>query len=261
MSAARYITLSSKNPYHYNRINNIYIPTISYTQYVRVTVVKLCTMCQFRTLRKDDYITFKVGETNTSVLFDDFGTLAPSDVCEVFNKYIGEKEIPITCETDQCHRIRFCSENPFEIVNASYNVKLITGLYSYSDEQFPMKSQTVESSDPSESNVIQINAVGFGTSTPVLYLVSNMGVPINRADMNDFVNIQSAQVCLDIANSFTESTPIQAYNNGYSRVLPACQLSSAYFILVDANMHEIDLLCPMYLTISIEPVSSQWDSE
>lgn len=261
MSATRYITISSKNSNHYNRINNIYIPTISHTQYVRISVVKLCTMCQFRTLRKDDYITFAIDDKNVSVTFDDFGTLAPSDVCEVFNKYITEKEIPIECSTDQCHRIRFTSEKPFEIINASYNAKLISGLYSYSDEQFPMKSQIVEKAEPTESNVIQLNAVGFGTSTPVLYLVSNMGVPINRASMDDFVNIQSAQVCLDIANSFTESTPIQAYNNGYSRILPACQLSSAYFILVDANMHEIDLLCPMYLTISVEPVSSQWDSE
>ena len=72
---------------------------------------------------------------------------------------------------------------------------------------------------------------------------------------DDIVNIQSCNTVLRINNSFSPNIPIVAGGNGITSIVPSGSVSGAVFILVDANMHQIDLLNPMYITLILEPIS------
>ena len=92
-------------------------------------------------------------------------------------------------------------------------------------------------------------------STPVLNLVSNIGDPSLRDNSDDSVNIQSCNTVLRINNSFSPNVPIIAGGDGSSSIVPSGYVSGAVFILVDANMKQVDLLNPMYISLTLEPLS------
>ena len=102
---------------------------------------------------------------------------------------------------------------------------------------------------------LQINSVGMYLSTPVLNLVSNIGDPSLRNNSADSVNIQSCNTVLRINNSFSPNVPIIAGGDGSSSIVPSGYVSGAVFILVDANMKQVDLLNPMYISLTFEPLS------
>ena len=56
-------------------------------------------------------------------------------------------------------------------------------------------------------------------------------------------------------NSFTASMPIIASNSEFSKVTLSSDLTDFEIILVDANLHEVELLNPMYITINITDAS------
>ena len=56
-------------------------------------------------------------------------------------------------------------------------------------------------------------------------------------------------------NSFSANIPIVAGGNNITSIIPSGYVSGAVFILVDANMHQVDLLNPMYITLTLEPLS------
>ena len=55
-----------------------------------------------------------------------------------------------------------------------------------------------------------------------------------------------------INNSFTANYPVVNSNIEFSSYLPVYSLSNIEFRLVDANLHDIKLLCPMYLSATVE---------
>ena len=57
-----------------------------------------------------------------------------------------------------------------------------------------------------------------------------------------------------INNAFSANFPIVAGNSDFETVIKSNDLSFVEFYLVDANLHEINLLCPLYLTIHVQPV-------
>ena len=57
-----------------------------------------------------------------------------------------------------------------------------------------------------------------------------------------------------INNAFSANFPIVDGNSDFETVIKSNDLSFVEFYLVDANLHEINLLCPLYLTIHVQPL-------
>ena len=97
------------------------------------------------------------------------------------------------------------------------------------------------------------DTVGYMLSTPILYLLTNVGSHVFYNDIKNDKNIQCGMVCMCLNNSWSSSFPIIA---SQGEIVTKCALnttSDVYFILVDANMREVKLLNPMYITVSIRP--------
>lgn len=194
-----------------------------------------------------------VGTTTFIVYFDDYTNLNVETFAELLNSKMRE-QYGIIVGVDNCHRLYFISTSSFYFNNVSYNVKLLLGLYSVKDED--IKAEKIRSEQISENlHKLQINSVGYFLSTPILNLVSNIGDPSLRNNSDDIVNIQSCNTVLRINNSFSPNIPIVAAGNNYTSVIPSGCVSGAVFILVDANMHQVDLLNPMYITLTLEPIT------
>ena len=102
-------------------------------------------------------------------------------------------------------------------------------------------------------DIITSDTVGYFLSTPILYLLTNIGSHVFYNDIKNDKNIQCGMVCMCLNNSWSSSFPIIAQQG---EIITKCALnntSDVYFILVDANMREVKLLNPMYITVSIRP--------
>ena len=75
--------------------------------------------------------------------------------------------------------------------------------------------------------------------------------------MKDQKKLQCGTVCMCLNNSYSASYPIIAQQG---EIITRCAInatSDLFFILVDANMREIKLLNPMYITVQITPDEEQ----
>ena len=129
------------------------------------------------------------------------------------------------------------------ITNASYNVIQLLGIYN---QTLPILGE-----HKNGSWSLACSSVGNYLSTPILYLVSNIGKSSFR-NLNDAMNV--SKIILRINNAFSADYPIVVSNADFEVVINSNDLSCAQFTLVDANMHEIKLLSPMYITIAIHGV-------
>ena len=59
------------------------------------------------------------------------------------------------------------------------------------------------------------------------------------------------------SNSFSSSYPIVNSNIEFSSVIPVNSLSNIEFRLVDANMHDVKLLTPMYISLQTDSIDQQ----
>ena len=57
-----------------------------------------------------------------------------------------------------------------------------------------------------------------------------------------------------INNSFSANYPIVSGNSDFQTVIKSNDLTNLYFILVDANLKELTLLSPLYITIHVQPI-------
>ena len=194
-----------------------------------------------------------VGDHPFIVYFEDYTNLSAETFAELLNSKLQESHGVVT-RVDNCHRLYMTAPSSFKIDDVTYNVKLLLGLYSYKDED--IRAGKIRSEQITEdSHKLQFNSVGYYLSTPILNLVSNIGDPQLRNSSDDIVNIQSCSTVLRINNSFSSNIPIIASSSGMSSIIPSGYVSGAVFILVDANMHQVDLLNPMYITLTLEPAT------
>ena len=197
------------------------------------------------------------GNTPISIYFDDFTNLNAEIFAELLNTKLHDS-YGIMCGVDNCNRLYFTADELFWFNDVSYNVKLLLGLYSYKDEDIRAEKIRAELVAP-ETYLLQINSVGMYLSTPILNLVSNIADASFRNNSDDIINIQSCDTILRINNSFSPNIPIIAGGDGNASIIPSNYVSGAVFILVDANMRQVDLLNPMYITLTMEPLT-KYDS-
>ena len=96
-------------------------------------------------------------------------------------------------------------------------------------------------------------AVGYMLSTPILYLLTSVGAPVFFNEMQTQDKMQCGTISMVLNNSYSSSFPIVAQQNSIVTRTPLNFTSCITFTLVDANMREVKLLNPMYITVSVEP--------
>ena len=239
-------TVCSTDEERYNRINcNLTAPI---TKYANMTVTCLTTNCNIVVLNENDYIMingeqFSLNRDYTNLNSLTFVTLLNKKFDNVTDKkyYAG---------IDDAGRFSLLSNKRFRIDRMTYNFKLLTGFYNI--QSFPIYADY-----DGDTNLyfIKAESVGFTLSTPVLYLVSNVGMQSYR-NVNQN-NLTGAKIVMRLNNSFSSSSPIIVNNADFTTTILSNDLSSLEFTLVDAYMHEIKLLSPMYLSINIRAVKEE----
>ena len=247
-------TIASTDPEHFNRIR-VNFPLQSWT-YSNVTITSFVANCNMLILKKGDYITFNIDNTEYKLIIN-------SNICNINNaatfiatlpSISNSTEIPIEFNVNTDERITISSSKQFIIKELSYNMKIILGLYYNID--FPIISTFND-----DNYVYNIQAVGYYLSTPVLYLLSNLGGVnyFNRSD--ETYKIDANSISMRMLNSFTASMPIISSNSEFSKITLSTDLTDFEIILVDANLHEVEMLNPVYITISIANASESMTLE
>ena len=228
-------TITSTDPKHYNVMkSNLQLP---FGDYCRLTVTNLTTKATFVVLNENDYITIN----NVRYYFqDEYSEMTIDAVVSVLNELLIDAKI--TASNDNVGRLVLSSTTPFVISDMTYNVKMITGFYN---DSLPLSSN---------NNIIAASSAGFSLLTPILYLVSNLGAKC-------YDNIDELycdrKVLMRVSNSFSSSYPIVNSNMEFSSVIPVNSLSNIEFRLVDANMHDVKLLTPMYISVQTDSIDQQ----
>lgn len=255
-------TICSYDPEHYNRID-VNLPSPQ-TRNAKMIITSLTTKCSIVVLNNDDFIQITVirkekAEALRAKAADDvlaefkrfnytlnFKSSYTNLNVESFVELLKEQtsSIGIIPEIDYTGRIILTSKlYNFMITNASYNVIQLLGIYN---QTLPISGE-----HKNGSWSLACSSVGNYLSTPILYLVSNIGKSSFR-NLNDAMNV--SKIILRINNAFSADYPIVVSNADFEVVINSNDLSCAQFTLVDANMHEIKLLSPMYITIAIHGV-------
>ena len=252
-------TICSYDPEHYNRID-VNLPSPQ-TRNAKMIITSLTTKCSIVVLNNDDFIQITVIRKEKApfgaadeVLNEfkrfnytlNFKSSYTNLNVESFVELLKEQtsSIGIIPEIDYTGRIILTSKlYNFMITNASYNVIQLLGIYN---QTLPISGE-----HKNGSWSLACSSVGNYLSTPILYLVSNIGKSSFR-NLNDTMNV--SKIILRINNAFSADYPIVVSNADFEVDINSNDLSCAQFTLVDANMHEIKLLSPMYITIAIHGV-------
>ena len=124
------------------------------------------------------------------------------------------------------------------------------------EETQTIEKQIIEVKSPIElRTVYRFNApaVGYMLSTPILYLLTSVGAPVFFNEMQNEDKMQCGTISMVLNNSYSSSFPIVAQQNEIITRTPLNFTSNINFWLVDANMREIKLLNPLYITVRVEP--------
>ena len=111
--------------------------------------------------------------------------------------------------------------------------------------------------------VYKINApaVGYMLSTPILYLLTSIGTSVFFNEINNQDKLQSGTIAMVLNNSYSSSFPIVAQQAEIITRAPLNYTSNVYFWLVDANMQEVKLLNPLYITIQTYAQLTSYNTE
>jgi hypothetical protein len=166
-----------------------------------------------------------------------------------------KQNINITTTSDNAGRLTFVGGVPFKIRDMSYNIKLLTGFYSY-DVMFPLNCYAV--ADELNKYAITATSVGYLMSTPVLYLLSSLGSSsyINKHGSE----ITGVNIFAKINNTFSPRFPITSSYSELSILCSASSESDFKVQLVDANLIPIKILNPIYLSFTIEKILTEMNT-
>lgn len=237
-------TITSTDPEQYNVIRtNLQTP---FGEHCNLSVPILTTKATFVLLNTNDYIT--IGD-NKYYFDNEYGEISADGFAALLNEMLIDEEI--TVSVDSVGRLVFTAaasgpsdhaEHEFTISDMTYNAKMISGFYN---DTFPINS---------ENGIINARSVGFSLSTPILYLISNLGA---KCYDNVDENYCDRKVLMRVSNTFSSGYPIVSTNGEFSSIIPVNSLSNIEFRLVDGNMKDIKLLTPLYLSVMVESITDE----
>ena len=145
--------------------------------------------------------------------------------------------IDLVVDMDSTNRLVIYADKEFTIIEASYRVKLLLGLY---DTQLPISSVQKQLVMPS------VPYVSYGN---VLYLTA-------RTDFVSVLNKEDKEITWSIAYKINEllypGYPIQSKLPGQWSIISADQLNTLEFQLVDFRLQPVVLHAPLCITLEIE---------
>lgn len=240
-------TVNSTDFNHYNRIFCNIEPPI--TEYSTVAVTELTTKCSILVLSTYDYFTI-----NSKQYFfqNDYTDLNSESFAETVDDMIADDGY--YCELDSASRIHIFAANEFELGDMTYNCRLLFGL---TDIALPIVSKENPDIETDNKQEIFIPTVGFTLSTPVLYLLSNIGAKTFKTNENDASKQSGLKTAMRLNNSYSANYPIVSGNSDFESIVKSNDLTNCQFVLVDANLHEITLLSPLYITIRISGIEEE----
>lgn len=241
-------TVYSTDVNHYNRIKCSLMSPI--TKYSTMIVTCFTANCDIVVLNKDDYIMINKEKYS---LETDYTNLNKETLSGLLNELFGENsdlETVINTKVDEAGRFVFSSHSNFTINDMTYNFKLIMGFYNTT---FPITSDFYDEEENEYS--IRSNSSGFNLLTPILYLTSNIAMQSYR-NINAH-EVTGAKIVMRLDNSFSPGYPIVVNNADFETTIPSNDLSALELTLLDANMKEVQLLSPMYLSIHVRALPDE----
>ncbi|KAI5516885.1 hypothetical protein TVAGG3_0498330 [Trichomonas vaginalis G3] len=220
-------TITTKNPESYNSITtNLQSPQ---GRYCKLTLNTMTTKACFALLTPEDFIVVNGKKYSFE---DTYSDIPPTGFVDLFNTL----RTDVTCAATRAGFIMFGCPTEFTINDMSYNTKLISGFYY---QQFPITGK----------GVIQGMSIPLTLSTPILYIVSNLG---SKCYSNVDRNYYDQKILMRINNTFSAGLPIVHSNAEFSALVNSNTLANINLTLVDANFVPVKLLCPMYLSMTAE---------
>jgi hypothetical protein len=237
-------TINSTDPDHYNIIK-VKVPGYSNWTHGTLSVNSIVANCHIKVLTKEDYMTIEYEtDSHTYTIFIDIWhdytqVENATAIAVLINKIIVNTGFSVKVLKTGC--LSFTGPYDFKIIDCTYNLQMILGLY-YVDE-FPVES---------DNKVLNVKAVGFYVSTPILYLVSTLGDINVHNYITDSRGVDSNSVCMRIQNSFSPMMPLISSNADFVKNINVGDLSNLELRLVDANLHDVHLLSPMWVTFNLQ---------
>jgi hypothetical protein len=230
------------------------------SEQVTWTVSGLMSYCNLAILDTDDYITFEIiGFNSENVPIDVIYQLKMPRLYKTIDSaviaVITEELKTLTndtiqfLKTDQGFSQFIGVDTLFSITNMSYRMKLALGFYYVS--KWPLLSEANWNTGIEE---ITAKAIGYNLSTPMWYVLSNLGSPNQVSHEFNPYTSSNPPIVMRIMNSFVNEQPLSYNNSDFITTTQASSLSNIRCEVVDANMQPIRFLNPIYLTISVKGI-------
>ena len=249
--------LVSTNPDDYGTIR-FKSSVASLNSIVAYRISSLSTIASFSMTTPDDYMIIETTINNEPVEltlhFEEHGAFEQRELIYYLNTLFEgqlvslEDEPPIvfTILMDSTYRLIIGADKEFNIIDASYRVKLLFGLYHSS---LPLSSIQKQIKCPS---------VPMLSYADVLYLTS-------KTDFVSVVNIDNREetrsICYKVNEIIYPGVPISCKLPGSWSMIHTDSLGSLEFRLVDFNLQPIILHSPLFITIEIQNLNSMNQSE
>ena len=236
-------TEKSTDPNNYSVIHsNLRTP---FTQYSTLVIDSLTTNACFEVLNADDYIkfieTYNGNDNEFTISFNEsYSDLNPSTISTLLDDLLNDAGSSIRTFVDNTSRIVFVNNYPFKIIDCSYRLKDVIGIY---DQTLPIDAII---SDGKYN--LQCLSVGNYLSTAILYLIGSIG---EKCFINNENKTTNRKILMRINNSYSANFPIIANNADFSVYALSNDFGDITFELVDARFNPIKLLSPMFLCGSI----------
>ena len=173
------------------------------------------------------------------------------DNCKlVLNEFLNKAGLQL--EADNSGRYVIIGEQPFTITYMTARLKYAIGLYYLKDLNI---SGTEIESDGKKYYGYRCMATHFEYLTPVWYVISNMGTPVQASTLTDRYTLLYPAINVRIINTFSYEHPLCINNVEYITVSQASSLSNLRFQIVDSDLNPIKFLTPLYITVAVEEVA------
>ena len=241
-------TFHSTDPDNYNEV---FCP-IFYSgvcKRVKWWVSEITSIHNIIVLNPDDYIKFEI-ENDLGVREEVIWHPEKryTDITSNFDLDFNDDEtVDIQIYRTELNTFKFESTHWFKIWDMSYNCKQVFGLYYLDKVEIEAPATEYDNLNNPVYFVIESKAVGYGNSTSVWFLISNLGQPNQITTHNNKWTNQITthnnkwtpkfpSVVMNIQNTFQDRCSISYNNADYQAVSPTSALSNLRVKLVDGNL-------------------------
>ena len=251
-------TFHSTDPDNYNEV---FCP-IFYSgvcKRVKWWVSEITSIHNIIVLNPDDYIKFEI-ENDLGVREEVIWHPEKryTDITSNFDcDFNDDDTVDIQIYRTELNTFKFESTHWFKIWDMSYNCKQVFGLYYLDKVEIEAPATEYDDLNNPVYFVIESKAVGYGNSTSVWFLISNLGQPNQITTHNNKWTPIFPSVVMNIQNTFQDRCSISYNNADYQTTSPTSALSNLRVKLVDGNLEPLHLLNPLYVTVYVQEIPDE----